>query len=476
MKIALINPPTTKQKMFGDIAIAGSNAPPLALISLAASIRNSGHEVVIIDALAEQLNAHDVAERVLQTGAEVAGITCLTFNFSAVSQTCKLLKQRIPGITTVAGGVHITSMASVSMQKCQEIDIGVIGEGEVTVCELLDMIERKGDPAAIAGLALRKDGEIRFTPPRAYIKDLDSLPLPAWDLLPRFPKAYNVQLQEIKEIPTTSVITSRGCTAKCIFCDRSTFGNVVRGVSAPYIVRMLQDLKEKHGVSCVNFEDDNFMILKKRLLALCDLLIKADLNISWSCLARVDCVDRPTLEKMKAAGCWMLIYGIETASDRLLKIINKQVKLQDTVRALKMTRAVGIKSKGLLMAGSFGETRETLEETETFLKSAPLDDISLHYFTPLPATESHETVNDYGTLDDNWDRMTLFSPVFIPRSLTEELLRKHVRRCYLSFYLRPRIVLSYLRRISSWAYFCCLIKAFWSFIHYAVGAKIPEIR
>lgn len=468
MKAALINPPSNKNRMFGGLHCAGSNAAPLSLVSLAAAARAGGHDPAVIDAAAERLDPRGIARAVESLGAGAAGVTCMTFNFTDAAETCAEIKRANPRVVTIAGGVHVTSTAGDVLRRCPEIDVCVIGEGEITICELLSTIENGGSFEHTPGLAFRSRGGAVFTPRRPYVRDLDTLPLPAWDKLPRFPRAYNVQLQQIKDVPTISVITTRGCTAKCIFCDRSTFGNTVRGFSAPYIVQMLRDLKGRYGVRCVNFEDDNFMILKKRLVELCELLIRERMDVSWSCMARVDSVDAATLEIMKAAGCWMLIYGIETASDPLLSIMHKNAELGDTLRALRMTKQAGMRCKALLIAGAFGETRETLRQTRNFIRRAPLDDISMHYFTPLPATESYRLAPRYGTLNDDRGLMTFFNPVFVPNGLTQEDLTGHVRRCYLRFYLRPRTVISYLGRIGSPAYFRVLARSFFSFLAYCI--------
>jgi len=462
--------------MFGGIGEAGSNAAPLSLVSLAAAAKAAGYDPMIIDAMAERLDPRDIAQAVESLDINVIGLTSMTFNFIDAARTCAEIKRAHPHVTTIVGGVHVTSTAEESLQKCPDIDICVIGEGEVTLCELLTAIESGKSFQHIPGIAFRSNGKIVFTPKRHYIQNLDTLPLPAWDKLPDFPRAYNVQLQQIKDVPTISVITSRGCTAKCIFCDRSTFGNTMRGFSAPYIMRMLLDLRERYGVRCVNFEDDNFMILKKRLVELCGLMMREKLNVSWSCMARVDFVDEPTLEIMKAAGCWMMLYGIETANDPLLSIMHKNADLGDTSRAIQMTKRAGIKCKALLIAGAFGETRETLRQTRNFIQRAPLDDISMHYFTPLPATESFPLAERYGALNDDRSLMTFFNPVFIPSGLTREVLVRHVRGCYLSFYLRPRIVISYLRRMRSVAYLRILARSFLAFFVYCISGGSRERR
>ena len=205
-------------------------------------------------------------------------------------------------------------------------DYGIIGEGEQTALELVNAIHsgNKEEIPSIKGIIFRNDSGIVRTPPRAYIEDLDTIPFPARHLLPDL-KKYRYRFY--KHLPTATIITSRGCPYQCTFCDRAVFGNKLRMRSIKNMLDEIEILVKEYGVRGINIQDDLFTITPQRVIEFCDQLMSRKLKISWSCLARVDCITPEMLKIMKKAGCWQIGYGIESGNQKILNTINKNITL-----------------------------------------------------------------------------------------------------------------------------------------------------
>ncbi len=471
MKIVFINPPVTKEERYGALAAAGSYAPPLGLCSLAAVTRKTGHETVIIDAPVEGLNHKSTLKSIEAISPRVVGITSTTSTFLSAAKLARMIKNNNKDTVVLAGGVHVSALPEESLSKFKDLDIVVIGEGEETITERNDAIDNKRSLNSVKGIAFRNNGKVVFTEKRPLIKDLDSLEPPAWDLLSGFPDTYNVQAQSVSNFPSTSICTSRGCTGECTFCDRRIFSNKLRAHSADYVIKMVKDLYNNYGIRDIQFEDDNFMLFRKRLYDICEMLKEEKLDITWSCLARVDIANLESLNKMKEAGCWMILYGVESGSQKVLDLMKKRISIEKIKHAIEVTHTAGILCKGFFISGFLNEDRSTLKETYEFIKKCRLDDISFHYYTPFPGSAAYELTDEYGTIRGDLKDMTFYKPVFIPNGLTEEDLIKHTKACYLSFYLKPRVILNYLKRIKSLSHFLYFAKSSFALFKYILLKK-----
>ena len=471
MRIVFVNPPITKEERYGSLAAAGSYSPPLALCALAAVTRQHGRETSIIDAPVEGLNHADTVRRIESLKADVVGITSVTSTFRSAARLAGLIKEASPGTTVIAGGVHVSALPEESLLQNPGIDVAVIGEGEETIVELLAALERREPLDGVRGLAIRGGGGVVITEARPLIHDLDVLPFPAWDLLPRFPAAYNVQAQSVAHSPSTSICSSRGCTGRCTFCDRRIFGRHLRAHSAEYVIRMIIELRDRFGIRDIQFEDDNLMVFRKRLFELCDAFEQRKLGVSWSCQARVDMVMPETLQRMKQAGCWMILYGVESGSQKILDIMAKGITIEKIERAIALTHKAGIQCKGFFITGFLGETKETLRESYEFIRRCKLDDISNHYYCPFPGSEAFDQAPQYGSVVGDWADMTYYRPVFIPNGLTAEDLVRHTKDCYRTFYMRPRVVLGYLKRARSLSDLSVYARAAMALVRFILAKK-----
>jgi radical SAM superfamily enzyme YgiQ (UPF0313 family) len=437
------------EERYGSLAGAGSSLPSLGILFLAAVTRQNGFPTVLVDAAARNLDPDGLLQRVMAVRPDVLGLSATTFSIYHAAAFAARVRELIPDIRVIIGGPHVSAAPLETMERFPEFDVAVIGEGEETVIELLKALESGRALDTVAGLMMRSAGSVVSTGRRSFLADLDKLPYPAWDLLEGFPDSYPPATFKVRKLPAASLVTSRGCPNRCIFCDRSVFGSNCHAFSAGYVVGMIRHLVERFGVREFSFEDDTFITFKKRLVAICQGIIELGLDISWTCLGRVTSIDADTLALMKRAGCWQISFGIESGSQEILTAIHKNVTLEQIVRAVGLCRDSGILSKGFFIVGHPGETRATLAATLDFALQLPLDDISVTMLTPFPGTEIYDRAAEFGEFDCDWSRMNLLNTVFIPHGLTHEDLDQYQRRILRQFYLRPRIILGYLRRLAA---------------------------
>jgi len=445
--IVFVDPPISLARRYGKLAGAANTMPSFGLLSLAATTRLNGFNSHIVEASSLGLDYQATIEDIFKHSPDYVGITATTLSIHNAAILARMIKERNDTVRTIIGGAHLTAIPEETMNLFPQFDIGVVGEGEETIVELLQANENNRDLMKIEGLIIRNGNNLCITEERPFIRNLNKLPFPAWDLLPDFPQAYQPPAFRFQRLPAASIVVSRGCPMKCIFCDRSVFGDSCRWFSAMYVVEMMKILHQKYGIQEILIEDDTFVIPKARLVAICEELLREDLKLSWSCLARIDMIDPDVLGLMKRAGCWQIGYGIESGVQRILDFIKKEIKLEQVEAVLKWTKKAGIKAKGFFMIGHPLETLQSIEATINFARGVDLDDFSIFKFTPFPGSEIYKVANQYGKFDDDWEKMNLLETVFIPNGLTQEKLEKYSRSAWRKFYLRPKIILSYVKRI-----------------------------
>ncbi len=449
MKILFLIPPNSLIERYGKLAGAGSSSPALGILILAAVARRHGHTVSVIDTAALEMGMDQTLEQVRLFEPDVVGISSTTLGIFNASCLAEHIKACMPQVLIILGGPHISAVPEETMQRFLSFDLAVVGEGDETILELLDALGGNRPLENIGGICYRQDGAVITTPRRTFIKNLDDLPFPAWDLLENFPARYAPAPFKVKSLPSASLVSSRGCPNHCIFCDRSVFGTACHAFSADYVIRMMLDLYHTYGIRHICFEDDTFVTFKHRLTEVCERLIELKLDLSWSCLGRVNHVNAESLALMKRAGCWQISFGIESGSQDILNAIHKNVTLEQIRNAVTICSSAGILSKGFFIVGHPCETKETLEQTLDFALQLPLDDISVTMLTPFPGTEIYERAAEFGIFDGDWSRMNLLNAVFIPHGLTKEDLEHYQREIIRRFYLRSRIVAGYLGRLAA---------------------------
>lgn len=351
--------------------------PPLGLAYIAAVLRSQGYSVRIIDMNVEIKSLQELEKICEKEKPDIIGVSSTTITYNTCVNILKHVKTFLPSAIRVVGGPHASIMPHEFLDYS---DFVVYGEGEYTMLELIKTLENNGDPSTIKGLIFKGNKEVIKTDIRPLINDLDNLPLPARYLLPM--EAYNDN--------KGAILTSRGCPFNCIFCNSHLiFGKKFRARSPKNVVDEIEYLIKAYNVQVIRILDDMFTLNRKRVLEICDEILNRGLNIGWELTngTRVDKVDKELLEKMHEAGCYRIYYGIESGSEKVLKLLRKDIKLDQVRRVVKWTKEIGIEVGGFFMIGGPGETMETLKETENFIDELDLDYVHLSIATPYPRTD-----------------------------------------------------------------------------------------
>jgi len=261
------------------------------------------------------------------------------------------------------------------------------------------------------------------------------LPLPAYDLLPELKTHYYPVFNNVDNFPAFSIMNSRGCFGKCTFCDRGTFGNKITRHGSKYVVDLIQILKNEYKIKYLVFDDDNFVVNKKYLFEILDLMIERKIKMPFTCESRVDTIDEEKIIKLKKAGCTRIMYGVESGSQKMLDLMNKHITLNKIKETIKLTQKHKIKTLGYMMIGFPGETKGSLEETVKFIQELNMFDIAVSVFTPLPGAEIYKSVNQLENFEEKWDRPdSLKDPNYIPKGLTKENIQYYVEAYYNACY------------------------------------------
>ena len=442
--LLLINPPITLEERYGTFASVGSQAPPLGLCYVAATVRNAGYRVQILDAPALNLDLPQTIDSIARINANLIGITASTVSIPRAAELAKAIKNHSIKAPIMVGGPHVSSIPEETLEEFNDFDIGVISEGEYTVPEIIVCQKNGGNISAIPGIVFREGAKITLSAPRARIENLDELPLPAWDLIPWLPRYYKPAPHSYKMLPSSTLITSRGCNGTCTFCARPFMGEKYRSHSAESTIEMIDHLVKVYGTRDIMFYDDNFLLDRKRVTTICEEILRRNYKISWSCLARTDIMPEDFFKLIKRAGCWQIAYGIESADQTILDNLKKRTTIEKVAEMIRKTNEAGIHSRGYFMIGCPGESLATIEKTTRFLTQSGLRDFHVTFCTPMPGAELFKTAEHYGEFDRNWKKLGFWEPVFIPEGFTKQQLIESHRRMYRKFYLRPSIIARYM--------------------------------
>jgi len=375
--------------------------PPIGIAYLGAVVRDRGHEVLLIDGGLTGLE--DIVRQAKDFAPDFVGVTCWTINRRTVWKLCAILQKIVPDAFLAVGGPHASFYPEHIFVKTHATAV-VLGEGEETVCELLDIVENGGDLTQVRGLAYRKnDGTVERTKSRPQIKQLDSIPFPYYTGFKDFSFQRYAGLVGLPR-PTAAVITSRGCVFDCAYCGSVNFwGKKWRHRSAENVLDELQQLVDNMGVRSIYIFDDNFPVNKKRAIDICRRIIDRKLDIQWACCSHVKMVNEELLGVMKESGCVSIDFGVESGSDIILRNINKNQTRNDIERAFALVHKAGIKPRAYLMVGSKGETTDTIDATiEMAGIIKPHSSIGATLLWLLPGTRVFYEAREKGFIDDDY--------------------------------------------------------------------------
>lgn len=468
-RIFLATPPHPAALRYGPLAAAGSNLPSLGVLSLAAVCEAAGHRVALADAVAEGLSQEEVIARVAAFSPDVLGISATTPVISRAGNLAGAVRKRFPGLFIVLGGPHATALPDETLSAFPAFDAVGVGEGEAAFPDLVSALAAKRPLSGVPGLAIREGGTVSRTACRPMISDLDSLPFPAWHLLPGFPGAFRPAVFNYRKSPSAHCVTSRGCAGACTFCDRSVFGRTPRFHSAFYMADLAEMLVRRHGVRELVFEDDQFLADPERIEAFCRIVLDRRLKLAWSAAARVGSVrDAALLGLMKKAGCWRLSFGLESADEEVLKRACKGTSPDMMMRAVTLTRKAGMEAKGFFILGLPGETEISMERTISFAQNLPLCDCAVFFATPFPGT----ALFDRKGPPPDFSSMNLLTPHPFEKGPGREALAAAQRRFARAFYLRRGSMGRYLgRAVKSPGGALRILRAGAGFLNFVFGNK-----
>ena len=416
-----------------DLTVTVNRMVPIGLLSIASYLEANGLEVLLHDCLGprapETIEAN--VARVLSLEPDLVGFSTTTSGFLDAYEMARRIRKARPAVKNVFGGIHVSGLGAPLMERFPEIDHLALGEGEITLLELC-----KGeDPRTIQGLVWRDAEKVVTNPPRELVRDLDSLPLPAYAKLKGFPRGYRLPPFSYIRPPGTAISTSRGCVYQCSYCDRSVFKRSFRSNSAEYTYEHIKHLRKRFGIRHVNIYDDLFTLNRKRILSLCHMLAAQPLGVQFNCAARIGHTDDDLLRSLKEAGCLMVSVGVESGDPDLLERLKTGVTLDMVRETIARIQESGLRAKGLFMMGVVGDTEESIRRTSDFVIELGLDDMNMSKFTPFPGAPCWDTIRAEGTLDEDWSLMNCLNFVFVPKGIEsrerlEQLYGEHVKRFY----------------------------------------------
>ncbi|MCB4790780.1 MAG: B12-binding domain-containing radical SAM protein [Elusimicrobia bacterium] len=387
MKILLIFPKWTQEYgMITYFARKASVWPPLNLAYLAAIAEDQGHTVKIIDGEAEDLPVEKMVVEAGKFAPDIIGMTATTPFFRFSLELAKRLKSNFSKVPIVIGGPHISVLKKEAFYDC--FDYGFIGESDGSWQLFLKCIENKGDISQIKGILYREKEEVKFTGQPDLIADVDSIPVPARHLLKL--NRYNIgTLHGTKNF--TTVMTSRGCPFKCIFCSTDVFGKKLRQRSIGLVIDEITSIISKFNIRHIIFLDDTLTIDKKYIMELCDNIISRKLNITFDCGTRANLVDEELIKKMAEAGLIRISFGLESVDENIRRIMKKEVPLESYKKANEITNRYNIETLNSCMIGLPGKTKETVRNTLHFLRSSKeIKQANISIAVPYPGTELYE--------------------------------------------------------------------------------------
>ncbi len=451
-QITLIVPPL--EPNIGSLILSKSiiadtrKYPSLGLGYIAAVLEKAGYSINYFDMDADDLNLRDLLSRLKKAPPKIVGITCDLITFHTAKKIASAIKREFSDTYLIVGGPH-TPIYEKELLINSEFDASVRGEGENTIIELVDALSKGQSLKQIKGISFKENGIIYVNENRPLIKKLDEIPFPARHLMP-INKYYSVVARKRK---FTTILASRGCPFHCIYCLEQ---GPLRLRSPRNIVDEIELAVNEYGITEFFFQDSTFTMNIKHIENVCKEILKRKLNIIWECRTRVDRVNLNLLRWMKAAGCNRIHYGIEAGNPRILKILNKKITLEQTIKAVKWTKEAGIEILTYFMIGSPGENLRTIEDTIQFAKKLETDFALFTITTPGPGTPIYENALKEGFFKkDHWKDYILGNIQELPRLafITEEYDREALtnllKRAYFQFYFRPRTILKRLQTIKS---------------------------
>lgn len=435
-KILFINPP-----LHNFLGGCHSETTPLGLMYLAAVLKKNNYQAKIIDAEALLLSWSDLAEKIKRENPAIIGIGCTSLSLPALIKTAEISRQVCPHAKIITGGPGVTFEAQRILKENNFIDLVVMHEAEETILEIMAWLTDKKSLTEIKGLAWRKNNQIIINPPREFINDLDSIPLPAYDLLNPKLTDYSGMHRGYQSydmpMPNAVIMASRGCPHRCIFCSNSKIRNRRRNPK-----KIVDEIEycQKLGAKSIQFYDDEFIgthrAQNKWIIEICDEIIKRKLT-HLSYLVQGRCspfVELEVLQKMRTAGFNWIWWGVESGSQKVLDLMKKDTNLDEIRRCFKLSKQAGLNSLMFLVIGIPGEEEKDVYQTAKLVEEIKPERVRFHIITPFPGSELWQTLKEKNQIDEydfiNYD--TRFKAVHH----TDQMSQQKIEELYKMLVLR----------------------------------------
>ncbi|MBI4654996.1 MAG: radical SAM protein [Nitrospirae bacterium] len=456
MKCALIIPAWVPEEIFSSRTASSqiNYWQPLGTLYVASCLLAAGHEIKLLNGAF--MTHAEILNRVSIYKPDFVGIYSTTFGWKKAIYTASEIRRITPPILPlfkgrskegfprpyiVVGGPYPIAMQEKCLTDTIAIDAVVTGEGELTVPEIIEHIQKGKSLNGVEGIIYRKGEKIIKNPPRQLISDLNSVPFPARELLGDA-NLYIPPPATYKRKPVAVVMTSRGCNRYCIYCFQmdKTRKSGIRYRSVENVLEEIE-LCIKQGFREIKFIDDTFAADYQRAMQIAEEIKACRLDFTWFASACVNQVDKPLLKAFKDAGCWAILLGAESGVQKNLNALRKGITLQQTRNAVKWAKDVGIKVSTPFMFGIPGETFEEGLKTIEFAIDLNPDIANFHAITPFPGTELYDDVEKYGTISVQLTDFTYQGAAFIPHSMTREEILRLRQIAFKRFYSRPSFIL-----------------------------------
>ncbi|MFN8396559.1 MAG: radical SAM protein [Bacteroidia bacterium] len=374
MKIGLIYPNQGRKEKAFHVG--------LGYIAAYARLHHQDLEFTLLDT---RIASKRVTERFFATQFDLVGITLMSGIFKEALALAQRIKARFPETPIVVGGPYVSTLGT-EIMDFDAFDLAVVGEGEAAFSEIIGCLKEGTSLEAVDGLIFRdNDGKTRQTPARKGLRNIDELPMPAYDIF------------DMDAYPIHRVVTSRGCPYKCAFCSSAAVWEFKWKKRNPRnLVDEIEYLVRTYGRKTFFFNDDSFNMSLDRAEEICDELIARGLNILWSTPLRADRINPELAQKMRQAGCYNVGIGIESANNQLLAQMGKQITIEDITQGIRTFQSAGIEVLGQFIIGNPGETKETFEETLAYAQGAGLDFALFYSMVPYRGTQLWEFVEQHG--------------------------------------------------------------------------------
>jgi radical SAM superfamily enzyme YgiQ (UPF0313 family) len=408
---------------------SGPLTPPIGPAYLAASLRQAGHVARIVDGLGENpfqvtplfdnkvlaigLRSEEIVERI-QPDTTLIGVSCMfSQDWPEIRRLIQLTRARFPNIPIVAGGEHITATPAFTLDSTPEVNVCVMGEGEETIVELAEAVDTGGSFESIKGLYVRAEGGNHSTGPRTRIRNLDDIPLPAWDLVPLDKYLDNGLGYGVDLGRSMPIIATRGCPYQCTFCSNPEMWTTRWYAREPaQVLDEIQLYQDKYAATNFDFYDLTAIVKRKWIIDFTNLILERKMKFTWQLPSgtRSEAIDEEVCRLLYASGCRNMSYAPESGSMAVLKRIKKVVKLDRLEASVLSAVRNGLNVKLNIIMGFPKEKREELGETVRFLARmgfAGVHDMSISLFSPYPGSELYHDLRKAGRIPELSDEYFL---------------------------------------------------------------------